>query len=661
MEKLSVAEVLQRIQNATTFHAEVVETGCILKVDEYLPVVCTAIHAGSRLRDELVKHCLLTKEQRRFEEDPFTDDMIASQPITLVGLDSRFEYDLNRAMSLSTYYRSAWEQKVWTKPLSSKQRSTSQEKHAVFYQIYSALIEKLESMFGLVIVFDMHSYNHKRITKSTPVFNIGTAQIDNERWGRAAERFLLELRKIELPNILVTAEANSVFEGRGYLIAHTNAKFDRTLVLPTEVKKVFMEEEDGTLYPLVLEALQSGLKEAFSQTSAYFQRIYNRKPKMSKTDMLSSSIDPAILSVDRSLYRLAHKVETLKYVTPTNIPSEKKRFNAAPSRYQTNYRYRQLPINANEFKFQLYRLPIENISDPDMRQLYGDMIDKLSEKVDLLTSVGQENFLYNSLAYHGRPDGVAVNNAKFLMYAKEIESAATVTYSAPEAAELMKAAASKWGMKCRVTLTSSLAARAMVSSLPPTLFVNKNATFSHEEVQRLIQHELGVHMATTYNAKQQPLKIFQLGLPGSTFTQEGMAIMAEYKAGYMSLERLKDLSTRVLAVDSMLKEHNFYNTYSYLIEELGVEKNAAFMTTTRVYRGGGFTKDYLYLTGFLSMLKAEKEQDLNNLLIGKCSIRYLNLISEMVERDWLVSPSYRFDDKGGTLEPTLKYVIDSLK
>ncbi|WP_422636388.1 hypothetical protein [Vibrio cyclitrophicus] len=76
MEKLTVTEVLQHIQNSTTFHAEVVETGCIIKVDEYLPVVCTAIHAGNRLRDELVKHCLLTKEQRYFEEDPFTDDMI---------------------------------------------------------------------------------------------------------------------------------------------------------------------------------------------------------------------------------------------------------------------------------------------------------------------------------------------------------------------------------------------------------------------------------------------------------------------------------------------------------------------------------------------------------------------------------------------------------
>ncbi|MGR5346346.1 flavohemoglobin expression-modulating QEGLA motif protein [Vibrio mediterranei] len=661
MEKLTVTEVLQRIKSGTSFHAEVEDTGCVLKIDEYLPVVCTAIHAGSRLRDELAKHCLITKEQRYFEEDPFTDDMIASQPITLVGLDSRFEYDLNRAMSLSTYYRSAWEQKVWNKPLSPKQRLTSQAKHAIFYKIYSALITKLESLFGLVIVFDMHSYNYKRITKQAPVFNVGTAQIDYERWGKAVERFLSELCKIALPNIEVTAEANSVFEGRGYLIAHTNSQFDRTLVLPTEVKKVFMEEESGTLYPLVLEALQSGLKEAFSQTSAYFQRTYNRKPRTSKNDMLSSSIDPAVLSVDRSLYRLAHKVETLKYVTPTNIPAEKKRFFASPSRYHTKYRYRQLPIHANEFKFQLYRLPIENIADPDMRQLYSDMIDKLSQKIDLLTSVGQDGFLYNSLAYHGRPSETVVDNAKFLMYAKDMANEQSHVYTAQEAVELMKEAALNWGMKCKITLSSSLAARAMVSSLPPTLFVNKNAIFSHDEVQRLIQHELGVHMATTFNARQQPLKIFQLGLPGSTFTQEGMAIMAEYKAGYMSLERLKDLSTRVLAVDSMLKEQNFYNTFSYLVDELGINRDSAFMTTTRVYRGGGFTKDYLYLTGFLSMLRAEQACDLNNLLIGKCSANYLDLISEMVERDWLVPPRFHFDDKGGTLEPTLEYLIGSLK
>ncbi len=71
------------------------EGGCFIKIDEYLPVVCTAIHAGHRLRSDLTNQCLLSDSERLFEEDPYTDDMIMSQPIVLIGLDSRFEYDLN--------------------------------------------------------------------------------------------------------------------------------------------------------------------------------------------------------------------------------------------------------------------------------------------------------------------------------------------------------------------------------------------------------------------------------------------------------------------------------------------------------------------------------------------------------------------------------------
>lgn len=659
--RYTLKEMLSLIKREQPFSGELIDAGCYVKIDEYLPVVCAAIHAGERLREDLVKQCMLSKEERYFEEDPFTDDMIASQPINIIGLDSRFEYDLNRAMTLSTYYKSAWSRQVWEKALSAKQRAESHRKHAAFYDLYQALIEKLEQKFGMVIVFDMHSYNYKRQHKDAPVFNIGSAQIDMQRWEAVVKRFCSELNKIELPNIETSAEIDSVFEGRGYLISHTNAHFDRTLVLPTEVKKVFMEEESGTLFPLVLEALQSGLKEAFSQTSAFFQRKHNRKRSISKADMLSSSIEPTVLHVDKALYRLAHKVETLKYVNPSNINAERRRFNASPSRYKPDYRYRQLPIHANDFKYQLYRLPIENIADPDMRHLYSDMVNKLGEKVDLLTSVGQESFLYNSLRYHGRPDENAINNAKFLLYAKTLPEEKGEEYSAEQAVSLMAKAAKDWSMRCKVTATNSLAARAMVTSNPPTLFVNSKASFCHSEVQRLIQHELGVHMATTFNAKMQPLNVFRLGLPGSTVTQEGMAIMAEYKAGYMSHERLKVLATRVLAADSMLKEQNFYMTYSYLVEELGLDKDNAFTTTTRVYRGGGFTKDHLYLTGFLQMLELEKQRSLDNLLIGKCSYRYLDLIDELVERGWVIKPHHRFDDLGGDVEPTLKYLIETLR
>lgn len=216
-------------------------------------------------------------------------------------------------------------------------------------------------------------------------------------------------------------------------------------------------------------------------------------------------------------------------------------------------------------------------------------------------------------------------------------------------------------MKCKITETASIAAKAMVTSNPPTLFLNSGATYGEKEVARLVQHELGVHMATTLNAKMQPLSIFRLGLPGSTFTQEGLAILAEYKAGFMSLDRLKILSTRVLAVDSMLKEQDFFQTYSYLIEELEIENQLAFSITTRVYRGGGFTKDHLYLAGFVELLRLSENRSLDNLLIGKCSVKYHGLTDELVQRQWLKPPFHRFDTTDEKNPAILNYLISSLR
>lgn len=660
-KQYTLKEMLSLIQRGQPFSGELIDAGCLVKIDEYLPVVCTAIHAGSRLRDELTHRCVLNETERLFEEDPFTDDMIASQPITLVGLDSRFEYDLNRALTLSTYYKSAWNRLVWKKPLSERHRAESHRKHTAFYTIYEAIISKLESMHDSVVVFDMHSYNYKRQKSDAPVFNIGTSQIDMERWGTVVQRFCTELSKVTLPNLTTTAEIDSVFEGRGYLISHTNAHFDRTLVLPTEVKKVFMEEESGTPFPLVLEALQSGLKEAFSQTSAFVQRKFNKKRRTSKADMLSSNIEPNLLALDKQLYQLASKVETLKYVNPTNLQAEFKRFEAAPSRYKPNYRYRQLPINVNEFKQKLYRLPIETISDPDMRHLYSDMVQKLNDKMDLLTSVGNEAFLYNALRYHGRPDNKDLDNARFLLYAKLLEEDVNEHVDSSVALQRLSQAATEMGMRCKVTGSNTLAAKAMVTANPPTLYVNSKANFTDRELERLAQHELGVHMATNYNARIQPLKIFRLGLPGSTVSQEGLAILAEYKSGYLSHERLNMLAKRVLAVDSMLTEQNFYHTYSYIVDELKLDRESAFSLTTRVYRGGGLTKDYLYLKGFLQALHTEKSRHIDNLYVGKCSFRYHDLLDELMNRGWLKKPIFlptviNQDDSNTTLD----YLIESL-
>ena len=65
------------------------------------------------------------------------------------------------------------------------------------------------------------------------------------------------------------------------------------------------------------------------------------------------------------------------------------------------------------------------------------------------------------------------------------------------------------------------------------------------------------------------------------------------------------------------------------------------LNVTRVYRGGGFTKDYLYLNGFSKLLKFwHDDNDLTPLLVGKTSISFYNTIVEMIDRKLIEKPQF---------------------
>ncbi|WP_417346665.1 tyrosine/phenylalanine carboxypeptidase domain-containing protein [Ferrimonas sp.] len=664
MQTLSLTEAIELIEAATPFTA-VVE-GCLeVKIDAYMPVVAAAIHAGGQLRRDLLDNCLLSNKERFYEEDPATDQFISSQPITLVGRDSRFEYDLNRPRALSTYYRSAWSRQVWQRPLSAKQRERSHLKHQCFYTLFDALLAKLEGLFPNVLVFDIHSYNHKRIERQVPLFNVGTAQIDMERWGTVVERFNRELNRIKLSDIKVESKLDEVFQGRGYLIAHTNARFDRTLVLPTEVKKVYMDEESGTMFPLVVQDLSLGMKEAFAQTAAYFARRHNKRTKASKHQMLSQVIDQDVLELDRQLASIGKGLETLPYLNPLNIEQERRRFRSGCRRFSPRFKYKPLAVDPFLLKEKLYQLPFERISDPAIRTLYQGIADNLSRRVDMLTSVGKEEFRYASLRYYGRPDVEAVQKARFLLQAAPLneEEQPQPAINAEQAVHRLQLCADSWGLKCRVQQSGRLAAKAMVVSGrgKPTLLINRNRTYTDRELSALELHELGIHVATTLNGRRQPLQVLNLGLPGSNQTQEGLAIMAEYCGGALTLDRLKMLASRVLAVDSMLVDDNFDLTMQRLIEEARLSTDSAFDVAVRVYRSGGLTKDYQYLTGFLSILTLSSNRTLEPLLAGKASVDNLDLLEELCQRNWITAPTSLVAlHPQGNEDPIIQYLVKSL-
>ena len=265
MDKLSIKQIIQKIKNEECFEAVSSDYSFTIKIEEYVPYVCAAVHDGHQFRKELWQNCLHTEYERWYEEDPCTKEMIAEHRIVIAGLDSRFEYDLNRAPE-SAIYEDAWGKQLWKSPLPLEMKEKSLSKHDAFYDVVEALILKLEEKYEKCIVYDMHSYNWQRWEREVPTWNLGTANVDNNRFGTDIEEWRLILEQMPLPNgIKSTSKVNDTFQGNGYFLKFITQKFENTLVLATEIAKVYCDELDQIIYPEVVNAvkvyLNSKLKE----------------------------------------------------------------------------------------------------------------------------------------------------------------------------------------------------------------------------------------------------------------------------------------------------------------------------------------------------------------------------------------------------------------
>ncbi|UTV29780.1 flavohemoglobin expression-modulating QEGLA motif protein [Photobacterium atrarenae] len=641
MLQLTETEVLDRIRQGIPFEAQLIDGSLTIRISEYQPYLATALHHGRRLRDTLIPSCRLSEAERYYEEDPFTGDFISSLPIVLQGEDSRYEYDLNRSPE-HCIYDQAWGRPVWHSPLSEAEQAVSVAKHACYYRILSCLIDMLESRFGLCLIYDLHSYNYQRIESTTekiaPVFNLGTKQINMRKWQREIKSLLNLLNEVELPNIEVDAKANDVFLGMGYQATFVAKHFTRTLIMPIEIKKIYMDETRGESYPLVIEKLKEALKTVLTEHAATTIARRTKSKRLTGSHVLASRLPREVLQLDRQLYALAKGINTLSYINPSNLKQEKRRFLHRPYDYQPQFTYRQLDIDPYKFREALYRLPVEAIRDADIQKMYRKVIDQLAVRIDLLASIGHDEFLYNSLRYYGRPDDLDIANARFILHAQAQKAPEPSLLSAQEAMAAFRQAADEYGIPCKVVGSRKLIARAMVSG--QTIKVNLNSSFSPGDLNALIHHELGVHLVTSVNADRQPLKVLKLGLPGNTHTQEGLAILCEHLSGSFPLHRLKTLALRVIAVDLLVRGDTFNDTYHQLKHDYQLGQDEAFTITARAYRGGGFTKDYLYLRGLRDALNCYQAGDLSALLVGKTGFDFKPLLDELITREILNPPSF---------------------
>lgn len=374
--------------------------------------------------------------------------------------------------------------------------------------------------------------------------------------------------------------------------------------------------------------------------------------------------DTALENVDRKIDLLVKKIELLNYINPTNIEKQRKKFFKSNFTIEPKFKYPKVDFDTFELQRELFAINISEIEDEVVRKLYEDIIYEYSGLIECIDTTGKgKKFYYNSLRCFGTPTEKDVENAKFILHFDKKESENEATYTSLETEEKFREYSKKYDFTYNIRHSDKLSAIAMVLNNEQTLVLNTNYSYSQSDIDILTNHEIGVHMVTTMNGLLNPLKIFSHGFPNNTETQEGLAVYAEFMSNSLTIKRLKTIAYRVLAVDSLAKGYSFSQTFR-LLRNYGMKKNEAFSVSVRVHRGGGFTKDYLYLTGLKKVYNYHKEKgNLETLLTGKVTLEYKNEIEYLISSGLAKKPKHITDSyaKNSNINETISFILENMK
>jgi hypothetical protein len=164
----------------------------------------------------------------------------------------------------------AWGLQVWNCPPAAELVARSLHIYDAFYAQLQLLLEQLVARYGRVVVFDLHSYNHRRDEYGrvsadpalNPEINLGTGTMDRGRWAPFVERWLADMRTFDYRGRRLDVRENVKFFG-GNLPGWIHQQFpDSVCALAIEVKKFFMDEWTGELDTVQHQAVGAALAQA---------------------------------------------------------------------------------------------------------------------------------------------------------------------------------------------------------------------------------------------------------------------------------------------------------------------------------------------------------------------------------------------------------------
>ncbi|HET8855358.1 MAG TPA: tyrosine/phenylalanine carboxypeptidase domain-containing protein [Salinimicrobium sp.] len=457
------------------------------------------------------------------------------------------------------------------------------------------------------------------------------------------DRIKSKFRMLPLePAIIIDTDARQQ-EGKKPLLELQQLKEAGCLTLGLEVPPLYRSSE-GEEYPVFFRQFKNFLIEALHKTIFEFIRVQTTSGVTSYHALGQKSIKKEALEIDHALTEIETSYQFLWLISPANIKQIREAFFESHYENVLNYHYRLLPVDPDVLKRRLFNLEIEKIDDPALSFLFREKREELDLQINMLYDRGSTNFYYNSLMlYHGIENTLTKEALRLLKEVdeekpgeqKDLLDAWDFKKLAEEEFEYFREQDENFSSRVHLRDDVNI---LMVSQ--GELYIPADYKMAAAETKALIQHEVGTHVLTFYNGLQQPLKQLSTGLTDYDLLQEGLAVFSEYMVGGLTANRMRTLAGRVVAASALMNGSKFKEVFDLLHRKHNFSPGRAFNITSRIFQGGGFIKDIIYLKGIVELKKhIEEGGDIESLLIGKFALKHIEIIKELRERKVLKKTS----------------------
>lgn len=399
-----------------------------------------------------------------------------------------------------------------------------------------------------------------------------------------------------------------------------------------------------TVYPQLFHELESGVFDALLRALAAHMAASGLPAPAHHRALGRSRFLDAALEVDRRLSAISASFDFLLGVSPIDTVAAFARFRAAGEDVEPTFHYRPLPIDPAAAKGALHAIDVRACEDPLLESLLSEKQRELDQQLTMLQTRNTPSFRYASLLQYGGVDDELLDDARSILRSVHDDGRALADegvdcFGVRDAAQALidRYRARAPGFDAEVCLRDDIAPGLMVTGR--SVLVSTATLVPRRRLDALLQHEVSVHVLTAVNGRRQGLGVFGSGLAGYEGVQEGLGVFAELVVGGLTPARLRLLAGRVVAVDAMIRDATFVETYRLLRDEHDFRAQPAFNLVARVFRSGGMAKDAIYLRGLRQVLAiVAAHGDLAPFWLGKIAASHVAAVDELRVRGLLRAP-----------------------